>query len=83
MWTLKMRQDKSFYLNYDKTRRFFQDGLGYHSLNLPGQWELICHQGQTGTDHIVQVNKNAGYFCVNDDEGGVRALILEYGKENV
>lgn len=80
MWTLKMRKDKSFYLTYDKTRRYFQYEVGNHSQNLPGQWELICNQGQKDTDHLVRVNQNAGYFLVNDDEGGIRALILEQEK---
>lgn len=75
MWTIK--QDKTgFYLTFDKTRRFFQYALGHHSENLPGQWELIGRTRDVETDYLVRVNQEAGYYCLADDEGGVRALIL-------
>ena len=75
MWSLRRKQDGSFYLTFDRERRF--------TFNLPGRWEWIGSQGATpeGIAHVnraVKLNRRAGYLVCPDDEGGVRALVLEH-----
>lgn len=69
MWSLRRKQDGSFYLTYDRFRRF--------SNNFRGIWEYVGPQDNTYTHHCVRVNENAGHLTANDDEGGVRVLVLE------
>ena len=69
MWSLRQKVDGSFYLTYDKFRR--------HSYRLAGIWEHIGKIGSPGMEKIIEINRSAGYLCANDDEGGVRALVLE------
>ena len=69
MWTLKQRNDGTFYLTYDRYKR--------HSHNSRGLWEWVGLQGNSYTDFAVRVNEQAGYVCLNDDEGAVRVLVLE------
>lgn len=69
MWTVKQKQDGSFYLTYDKFRRF--------NPNHRGLWEWVGPQDSAQTAYCVRVNEKAGYICCNDDEGNVRVLVLE------
>ena len=69
MWSLRQKPNGSFYLTYDRFRR--------HSWNLRGLWEYVGPQENSHTAHSVRMNRAAGYLCCNDDEGGVRVLVLE------
>jgi hypothetical protein len=69
MWSLRQRDDGSFYLTYDRYRRFTN--------SMRGRWEYVGPQDSAYTAMCVRVNKDAGYTCCNDDEGGVRVLVLE------
>jgi len=69
MWSLRQKQDGAFYLTYDRSRRLTQD--------LRGLWEWIGPQGSVHTAHAVLINQQAGLLCCNDDERGVRCLVLE------
>lgn len=69
MWSLKQRNDGTFYLTYDRTRRF--------DYNYRGIWEWIGVQGSAYTESVVRKNRAAGYICCEDDEGSVRILVLE------
>lgn len=69
MWSLRVRSDNTFYLTFDRDRRFTNQ--------LRGRWEIIAAQGTPETNKIIRVNSNAGYLCVNDDEGNVRMLVLK------
>ena len=69
MWSLRQKQDRSFYLVYDRERRFTH--------NLRGVWEWVGAQGSEYTAYAVRANRRAGYLCANDNEGGVRVLVLE------
>jgi hypothetical protein len=69
MWSLRQRQDGTFYLTFDRERRTTN--------KLRGLWEYVGKQGLQYTAHAVRANQEAGYYCVNDDEDGVRVLILE------
>jgi hypothetical protein len=69
MWSLKQKQDGTFYLTYDKFRRF--------TFNTKGLWEWIGPQNSSHMPHIIRVNESSGHLCCNDDEGNVRALVLE------
>jgi hypothetical protein len=75
MWSLRERNDGSMYLTYDKFRRYT------HSL--PGLWEFVGSQIHVETPRLIEMNRRAGYLVVNDDEGGVRALVLTEGENNV
>ena len=68
MWSLRVRQDGSMFLTYDKYRRF--------TFNLRGLWEYVGQQDSLATAKAIAANQKAGYLCCNDDEGGVRALVL-------
>ncbi len=74
MFSLRQRQDGSFFLTYDKFR--------YPDRNVRGLWELVGKQYKLETDRLVKINRKAGYMCCDDDEGNVRALILTDGKYN-
>jgi len=69
MWSLRQRSDGSFYLTFDRTRRF--------TYSLLGLWEYLGPQDNQLTAHCVRVNEKAGYLCCNDDQGAVRVLVLE------
>ena len=69
MWSLRQKEDGSFFLTFDRYRRY--------SYNLRGTWEWIGPQGNEYTAYAKRVNENLGYLCANDDEGSVRILVLE------
>lgn len=69
MWSLRERQDGSFYLTFDRSRRYLN--------GLRGIWEFIGHKDDTMISHYVRTNEKAGLLCCEDDEGGVRVLVLE------
>lgn len=69
MWSLRQKTTGEFYLTYDHSRRF--------TFNLRGIWEWIGPQGASATAKSISANKQAGYLIANDDEGGVRVLLLE------
>lgn len=69
MWSLRLRHDNSFYLTFDSSRR--------RTTLFRGVWELIGPQNNSHTSLSVNANRRAGLLCCNDDEGGVRVLILE------
>lgn len=69
MWSLRLKEDGTFYLTYDRSRRMNSQSRGI--------WEFVGPQALSYTDHAVAVNRSAGYLCCNDDEGGVRVLVLE------
>ena len=69
MWSLKVRNDGTLYLTFDRERRYTN--------SLRGVWVLVGPQAVSYTAHAVRINENAGLFCVDDDEGGVRCLVLE------
>jgi hypothetical protein len=69
MWSLRQRKDGSFFLTYDRERRFTH--------NLRGTWEFVGPQGNTYTAKCVRTNSQRGLLCCNDDEGNVRVLVLE------
>jgi hypothetical protein len=69
MWVIKQKKSGEFYLTYDRERRL--------SYNLRGLWEYICPQDSTQASYLIRVNQEAGYLCCNDDENGVRMLVLE------
>lgn len=67
MHSLRQRPDGTFYLTYDRERRF--------NNNLRGVWEWCGPQESTYTDQCVKVNEEAGLLCCEDDEGNVRVLV--------
>ena len=69
MWSLRLKSNGEFYLTYDRTRRLTQD--------LRGLWEHIGRKNNSYTDYAIMVNQQAGLLCCDDDEGGVRCLVLE------
>lgn len=69
MWSLRQKQDGTFYLTFDKFRRYTNA--------LRGSWEFIGPQDSAYTTYCVRVNKQAGLMCCNDDEHNVRVLVLE------
>ena len=69
MWTLKVRQDGSVFLSYDRTRRF--------NPRFRGLWEYIGPRDHEDIGRIIEVNEAAGVMCVEDDRGGVRMLVLK------
>lgn len=69
MWSLRVRPDNTVYLTFDRDRR--------PTNQLRGRWELIAMQNATETNKIIWVNTKSGYLCVDDDQGGVRMLVLE------
>ena len=48
MWSLRLREDGSFYLTYDKDRWFTN--------NLPGIWELVGPKDSAQTKHCTAIN---------------------------
>ena len=69
MWSLRLKQDGSFFLTYDKDRRFIN--------NSRGVWDLIGPKDSAQTQHCVEVNRRAGLLCCDDEQGNVRVLVLE------
>ena len=69
MWSLRLKDSGEFYLTYDRERRFTRD--------LRGRWEFLGEQSNAYIPHVIRTNENNGYLCCNDDEGGVRILVLE------
>jgi len=69
MWSLRERNNGSFYLVFDKDRR--------RTHNLRGVWEYLCSQDTEYTNGYIRVAKEAGYLTCGDNEGNVRILILE------
>lgn len=69
MWVLRQKSDGSLYLTFDKFR--------FVHPQLRGVWQYVGPQGNALTDHCVRMNENMGYYCMNDDEGGVQVLVLE------
>lgn len=69
MWFLKQKKTGEFYLSRDGYSRF--------NGNLRGMWEYICQQDGFYASYLVRVNQEAGYLCCNDDENGIRLLVLE------
>lgn len=74
MWSLRTKSDSSFYLTYDKFRRFDN--------NLRGLWEFVGSQESLDTARLVKMNQQTGLLCCNDDEGNVRALVLTEEVQN-
>jgi hypothetical protein len=75
MWSLRERTDGSIYLTFDKFRRY--------TYTVPGLWEFVGSQIHVDTPRLVEQNRQAGYLVLNDDEGGVRALVLTEGANYV
>ena len=69
MWSLRLNEEEGrFCLTYDRNRR--------HTEALRGVWEFIGLQSNENTLPIARANQANGYLCCEDDEGGVRVLIL-------
>lgn len=68
MWQLRQKPDGTIYLTYDRYRRY--------SHSFRGIWEFIGKQDSAYTARAVRMNQSAGLICANDDEGGVRVLVL-------
>jgi hypothetical protein len=68
MWSLRLSEEDGFYLTFDRER--------WHN-NPRGTWILIGPQDVSYTHKAVKANLSAGLLCANDDEGNVRALVLE------
>ena len=69
MWSLRFSEKDGFYLTYDRERR--------RCWGLRGSWEFLGPISNDLTKHCVRVNKKRGLFCVPDDEGDMRVLVLE------
>jgi hypothetical protein len=70
MWSLRLRPDgKTFYLTFDISRR--------PSNKLRGEWVYVGRKIGTSTPECIRANERSGYFCVEDDQGCVRVLVLE------
>jgi len=69
MWSLRERNDGAMYVTYDRERFFTR--------HLRGRYELVGPQNNTYTSYCVRINQEHGLFCVDDDEGNVRVLVLE------
>jgi hypothetical protein len=68
MWSLRMKEDGTFYLTFDRLHRYTN--------SLRGIWEWVGSQGMAETARAVRLNERRGYLCANDDEGAVRVLVL-------
>jgi hypothetical protein len=68
MWSLREKQDGSFYLTYDKDR--------WRTRDLRGLWEFVGATESEYTKYCVRVNRKAGLLCANDDQGNTRVLVL-------
>lgn len=69
MWSMRRREDGSFYLTFDRYRR--------STHNYPGLWEFVGKQDLNYTRVAVETNARTGYWCLPDDEGNMRVLVLE------
>lgn len=69
MWSLRNREDGTFYLTYDRDR--------WYTGRVRGLWELVGPRDAVSTIKAVAINQSQGYTCCNDDEGNVRVLVLE------
>ena len=69
MWSLRQRNDGTMYVTYDRERFFTR--------NLRGRYEFVGPQNNQYTSYCVRINQKQGLFCVDDDEGNVRVLVLE------
>jgi hypothetical protein len=68
MWSLRQKQDGSFYLVFDKDR--------WRTRDLRGSWMLIGPTDNEYLKYCVRVNKQAGLLCAPDTEGNTRVLVL-------
>lgn len=68
MWVVREKTSGEFYLAYDPTAR--RNGKR-------GLWEWIGAQKDLEIEKYVRANQQEGYIVLKDNEGGVRALILE------
>lgn len=69
MWVIDKKTDGTFYLVYDKARKF--------NYQLRGLWELIGRSDREDSQFYVRANQQAGYWVLPDDEGNNRMLVLE------
>lgn len=69
MWSLRTKDDGTFYLTFDRSRRY--------TYNLRGEWVWICSSTAVTKGFYIQMAKMTGHLVAEDDEGGVRALVLE------
>ena len=69
MWSLRQKADGSFYLTFDRGRRF--------TYQLRGVWDFVGRADNEHTQKYVRANLQAGYYVLPDDEGSMRMLILE------
>lgn len=70
MWSLRLKEDGSFYLTYDMYRRYTN--------SLPGVWELVGPKDLALTKYCVKVNELRGLLSAEDDQGNMRTLVLEH-----
>ena len=69
MWSIDVNKNGEFYLVFDRARR-------YNHL-VRGLWILIGPKDNEYTKKCVVSNRQQGYYCLNDDEGNTRMLVLE------
>jgi len=69
MMSMRQRNDGTFYLTWDRERRFTN--------NLRGLWVYVGPTNNALTDHCVHVNAQQGLYCLPDDEGNTHCLVLE------
>lgn len=69
MWSLRQKDDGSFYVTYDRDRRYDN--------RVPGIWELVGPSDLTQTILCVAINRRNGLLCAKDDQGNMRVLVLE------
>ena len=69
MWVLNQKDDGTVYLHYDHYRRYNYQNRG--------RWEWMGTQNNAFTDYCAAVNRAAGHIVANDDQNGVRVLVLE------
>lgn len=68
MWVVRQKTSGEFYLSYDpESRRNGKRGL----------WEWIGAQKDLEIEKYIRANQQQGYMVLKDNEGGVRAFILE------
>lgn len=73
MWSLRNKDGKT-YLTWDRYR--------WVNNNYRGIWELLGPKHKIETEHLANINRQAGYLVCDDDEGGIRALIFAEEKMN-
>jgi len=69
MWSLRIRQDGSFYLTYDRNR--------IRRYDFRGSWEYIGRTSDNDMARISRINRAAGLLVADDDRGDTRVLVLE------